>query len=83
LYDKLRSHLQDSNGYCYDFQQQKREEIRAILVSAIFLSYELIIARQHAMHAERDIAIRPSVRLPVRLSNAGSVSERTHISSHF
>ena len=44
----------------------------------------VFIARQHAMHAERDIVVaNPSVRLSVRPSNAGIVSKRMHISSHF
>jgi len=47
-------------------------------------NFQLIIARQHAMHAERDIVLpilsdRPSVRL----SNAGTVSKRMDTSLHF
>ena len=42
-----------------------------------------LIARQHAMHAELDIVL-PTVRLSrVCLSNAGVVSKRMEISSHF
>ena len=48
----------------------------------------VITARQHAMHAERDIvlpipSVRPSVPPSVRLSKACIVSKRMDISSHF
>ena len=33
-------------------------------------SFDVIIARQHALHAERDmVMVNPSVRLPVHLSD--------------
>jgi len=41
------------------------------------------MARQRAIHAERDIVFTNSIRMSVCPSNAGTVSKRMDTSSHF
>ena len=61
-----------------------RTAISAAQIIVFFLCRSFTIARQHAVHSERDIVLPIlSVYLSVCLSNAGAVSKRMVISSHF